>query len=338
MTSASLTPLRTRLLGYLRRYGDHPSGFIALEDGNEFFVDDELEGFVAYRSAGRYRFVFSGPVGDPAREPEILDRFLAASKRDRRAVVAIQVPQRSLRLFADRGFVLNQVGTTWVVDLVNATLDGPAMRKTRQGVRRGERAGARVLEAGVDIPFSDELRDDLDAVDAQWLGPDGKSAKALQFMVGSRGGPLHDQRRLFVVQLDGRTIGYSQCAPAFGSQPGWLYDLNRLIPGSPDVGDLQVWSVMKRLQDEGISHFHLGFTPFAELDEARHTEGFPTSGLGTRAMRLLSRHGEAIYPIAGAVAWKNKWKPVTTRPEYVAFPNRLRLGAVARLMKLTNVL
>ncbi|MCA2212151.1 phosphatidylglycerol lysyltransferase domain-containing protein [Jidongwangia harbinensis] len=337
LTPTSPAAHRARLLDTLRRHGDHPSGFLALEEGNEFFLDDEHDGFVAYRSAGRYRFVFSGPVGETTQEPRILDRFLADSRRARRTVVAIQVPRRSLTMFAERGFVLNQVGTTYVVDLANATLDGAAMRKTRQGVRRGERAGAQVLEAGVDLPVTPELHAQLDAVDAQWLGANGKSAKALRFLVGSRGGPLADQRRLFVVQIDGRTIGYSQCAPAFGTQPGWLYDLNRLIPGSPDVGNLQVWSVMKRLQDEGVAHLHLGFTPFADLDDGHVAPGIPTSGLGTRAMRLLARYGESLYPVAGAVAWKRKWKPVSSAPEYVAFPSRLRLGAVVRLMRLTNV-
>jgi lysylphosphatidylglycerol synthetase-like protein (DUF2156 family) len=330
-------PQAQLILDYLRRHGDHPSGFIALEPDNEYYLDEELEGFVAYRRAGRYRFVFSGPVGDAAREARIFDRFLAETARAGQRVVAVQVPEQFLNLYAERGFVLNQLGMTYVVDLSQATLDGSAMRKVRQGVRRGERAGGKVLEVGVDIAWTDELNAQLDAVDAKWLGPSGKSAKALQFMVGTRSSHLREQRRLFVVELDGRIVGYSQCAPAFGSRPGWLYDLNRLGPGSPDVGDLQFWSVAKRLQEEDVGWFHLGFTPFAELDELRHTPAVRSSRAGGYALQMLAKHGEPLYPTRGAVAWKRKWKPVTAKPEYVAFPGRLRLGAVVRLLKLTNV-
>lgn len=338
MSQQSLTLTPTTVLDCLRRYGDHPSGFVALEPGNEFFADGETTGFVAYRRAGRYRFVFAGPVCDAAHEPRVLDRFLQDSARAGQRVVAVQVQERSLELFAQRGFVLNQLGATYTVDLTRATLEGPAMRKVRQGVRRGERAGGRVLEVGVEIPWTERLRVQLDAVDERWLGPSGKSAKPLRFMVGSRHGHLRDQRRLFVVELAGSVIGYSQCVPAFGRQPGWLYDLNRLVPGSPDVGDLQVWSVMRRLQEEGAACFHLGFTPFAELDTPGSSAALPRSRLGAVLLRLLAEHGESLYPTAGAVAWKRKWQPLTVAPEYIAFPSRLRPGAVARLLRLTNVL
>ena len=335
MPQQSLALSPASVLDHLRRYGDHPSGFLALEPGNEFFTDDSLDGFVAYRRSGRCRFVFGGPVGDD--EPRILDRFLEDSARAGHRVVAVQVPARSVHLFAQRGFVLNQLGSTYAVDLSRATLDGPAMRKPRQGVRRGERAGGRVREVGVDLPWTEQLRGQLDAVDQAWLGRSGKAAKPLRFMVGSRDGELRDHRRLFVVEHAGRVIGYSQCVPAVGSQPGWLYDLNRLTPGSPDVGDLQVWSVMERLQEEGAAYFHLGFTPIAELDQP-NTADLPYSRVGALLLRLLTEHGEWLYPTAGAVAWKRKWQPVTVAPEYIAFPSRLRLGAVARLLRLTNVI
>ena len=156
-------------------------------------------------------------------------------------------------------------------------------------------------------------------------------------MVGSRSGPPDDQRRLFVVDVHGSVIGYSQCVPAFGRQPGWLYDLNRLLPGAPDVGDLQVWSVMRRLQAEGAPYFHLGFTPFAELGLPGSSTPPAHSRVGALLLRLLAEHGERLYPTAGAVAWKRKWQPVTVAPEYIAFPGRLRPGAVARLLRLTNV-
>jgi lysylphosphatidylglycerol synthetase-like protein (DUF2156 family) len=336
MPQQSSTLTSASVLDHLRRDGDHPSGFLALDPGNAFFVDDS--GFVAYRRAGRYRFVFGGPVGSAADEAQIFDRFLQDSERAGHRVVAVQVPERSLDLFVQRGFVLNQLGSTYTVDLSRATLDGPVMRKPRQGVRRGERAGGRVLEVGVDLPWTEHLREQLDTVDARWLGQSGKSAKPLRFMVGSRHGDLRDQRRLFVVEHAGRIIGYSQCVPAFGSRPGWLYDLNRLEPGSPDVGDLQVWSVMKRLQEEGAPYFHLGFTPFAELDLSSSSTAVPSSRVGALLLRLLTEHGERLYPTAGAVAWKRKWQPVTVAPEYIAFPSRLRPGAVARLLRLTNVI
>jgi lysylphosphatidylglycerol synthetase-like protein (DUF2156 family) len=321
----------------LRQYGDHSSGFLALEPGNEFFAVDGTAGFVPYRRAGRYRFVFGGPVCETAHEAGLLDRFLEDSARAGARVVAVQVPERSQELFARRGFVLNQLGSTYTVDLAAATLDGPAMRNRRKMVRRGERTGARVLEVGVDVPDTEELAAQLDAVDERWLGPSGKSAKPLRFMVGSRHGRLGGHRRVFVVELDGEVIGYSQCVPAFGRQPGWLYDLNRLVPGSPNVGDLQVWAVMRRLQAEGAAYFHLGLTPFAELDESRSAVAVPRSRTATVLLRLLAEHGESLYPMSGAVEWKHRWKPLTVAPEYVAFPSRLRLGAVAQLLRLTNV-
>lgn len=290
MSQQNVIPTPTSVLDHLRRHGDHPSEFLALQPGNEFFVDGEAEGFIAYRRAGRYRIAFVGPVADAAHEGHILDRFLRDAARVGQRVVAVQVQERAARLFAQRGFVLNQMGATYAVDLSRATLEGPAMRKPRQGVRRGQRAGAQVLELGVDLPWTERLREQLDVVDERWLGPSGKSAKPLCFMVGSRHGPPDGQRRLFVVELADQVIGYSQCVPAFDTQPGWLYDLNRLVPGAPDVGNLQVWSVLRRVQEEGAAYFHLSFTPFAELRRLP-SAGPPSSRLTATLLRLLAEHG-----------------------------------------------
>ena len=184
-----------------------------------------------------------------------------------------------------------------------------------------------------------QLAGQLAELDRQWLS--GKGSHELAFMIGERSGPADRCRRLFVAEQDGEVLGYVSFSPVHGPRPGWLHDLTRRRPDAPPgVMELIVSETIERLRREagraGPGWLHFGFTPFVGLDEQHRIAG--GSKTVDRAIGLLARHGEKLYPAADQVAYKLKWRPHLVQPDYLAFHGRPSIGAVGRLLRLTRVI
>src|SRR5262245_34466606 len=96
---------------------DHPSGFLALSARNELYRARGYQGFVAFREHGRHLFAFGGVHAPPGADAEVLDAWLAEAERRGRRAVAVQVRAGQVALFRSRGFVVNQLGSTFGLDL-----------------------------------------------------------------------------------------------------------------------------------------------------------------------------------------------------------------------------
>lgn len=327
----------TEPLDRLRRYGDHSSGFLTLNEQMEHYVDPEIDGFIAYRRAGgRHVIQLCGPVGLSAGREALLRSFLAWTASERRRVTAVQLRRPEAELYAAHGFTVNQFGSSYSLALERFTLAGTRFRRVRQKVQRARRAGVSIQEW--DRPERQEpaAEERLAEIDRLWLRSKGARAKELAFMVGERGGPVAGLRRLFVASEGGRPVAYATCSPAFGSLPGWLYDLTRRRPDAP-IGTMELLFVtaVERLREGGSAWLHLGLTPMARLDR-RHELPGSSSRVGSWLLDLLAQHGDAIYPARSQEQFKLKWAPHAIEPEYIAFAPRVNLGAIWRLLRLTR--
>lgn len=353
---------------------DHPSGYLALSDRNSFFArdtgrsapalaasePDSDEGFIAYRRHGRHLFVFGGVHAPPAQQAPLLDDFLAYAQDQRCAVVAVQLRGPQLALFAERGFTVNRFGTSFGLRLDGFRWGGTRRMKLRNKIGRARRLGLRVVEVGHEIPRSPQTFAALSAISDRWLHRKGK--KELDFMIGELGPPEDPRRRIFVVlRPDGdRTdcdistgkncdissrngfadtwIGFITYVPVYGQQPGYLHDLTRRLPDAPP-GAMELCNAeaMARLQADGASFLHFGFTPFVvDADDSIPASVRSSRWLG-HAVRLLYRHGGRIYPAQSQADYKRKWGPDLIEPEYVA-ARPLSLRAIWDLLRITRSL
>ncbi|NEA61468.1 DUF2156 domain-containing protein [Streptomyces sp. SID12488] len=317
-------------------HADNPSAFLALNRGNEFFLDERHDGVCAFRPAGRHLLQLGGPFAAPGDRAGLLDAFLDRAAAGRRRVIAVQLQADDARLYASHGFTVNQMGASYAVDLERFTLRGSPFVRLRNKISRARRAGVEVAEVG-----PSDTSGELDLLDREWLrgkgkGTKGKGTKELRFLVGERDGPEQKQQRVFTGTVDGRIVGYICYSPAFGSRPGWLHDLSRRrTDAPPGTMELLNSTAIERMTGEGGSQWlHFGFTPFVGLDPALEVAGF--SGTVARVVRFLGEHGERVYPAAAQLDYKEKWAPHVVLPEYIAFQERVRPGALWRLGRETN--
>ncbi len=260
--------------------------------------------------------------------------------------MAVQLTPLDVDTFRRHGYRINQLGSSYALDLGRQTLAGKHFVQLRNKISRARRAGVVVVEVGVDRPMSPELAAQLTDLDRQWLGAKGSHVHELDFMIGERGGPADRFRRLFVAERDGQVLGYISYSPVYGSRPGWLHDLTRRRPDAPPgVMELIVAETMDRLRAGGVAPgssarpgwLHFGFTPFTGLDD-EHRVADSRSPVVDAVIRLIAQHGEKLYPAADQVAYKLKWRPHLVQPDYLAFHGRPRLGAIWRLLRLTRVI
>jgi lysylphosphatidylglycerol synthetase-like protein (DUF2156 family) len=333
MTSVSTVPRPVMLSCDPGGVIDHPSGCLALSPKNERFTAAGILGFVAYREHGRHRIVLGGVHAPVAQQQELLDRFLASSETDGRRVLVVQLRALQAPLFLERGFTVNQLGTSFGLTLRGFTLDGSRKMQLRNKISRARRAGLRVVEVGRELPRDDATLAALHAVSRAWL--EGKGEKELDFMVGEIGRPDEAWRRIFVtLDREDRPVGFITYVPVWGTAPGYLHDLTRRLPdASPGVMELCHARALERMAAEGVPCVHFGLTPFvvtsAELPGA--------SRWAALAVRTLHRYGSALYPAANQAQYKLKWGPDIVEREYIA-ARPLSIRAVFDLLRLTRVI
>jgi len=311
-------------------HADHPSAFIACNNDTSHFMAADVPGIIAYRLRGRTVFVLGGPFAAENDRGRLLDQF-TDEVVGRRQMVAVQVRQHDAGLFQERGFTVDQFGSSYSVNLAEFTTKGKPLAKVRQNVSRARREGTEVRE--IDIAAAPP---ELDLIDRRWLRAKGRHVKKLDFMVGQRDGRGSDRRRLFIAERAGEVTGYISYSPAFGSRPGWLYDLTRRTPDA-SVGTIEMINLaaLEQFRTEGAGWLHLGLTPFASISDDRPRG---SSGVAHWMVRQLADRGSKVYPAKTQEAFKMKWAPHIVEPEYLAFANGPRMSSVWHLLRLTNAL
>ena len=315
----------------IEAYGDNPSAYLALNEGNRYFTAAAVPGVVAYREAGRYLLQFGGAFTEPDAQPALLRAFTAFAAQRRRRILAVQLQEGDAAVYASQGFRVNQMGASYAVDLAKFTLKGTKFMRLRNKISRALRSGVVVEESDPEA-----LESTLDAIDKAWLRSKGKHVKPLRFLVGEHGSDGGSRRRLFVARIQGAAIAYITYVPVYGSRPGWLHDLSRRHADSvpPGVMEAVNAAAIERFRSEGAAWLHFGFTPFTGLDPAYEAD--TASNIVGRIVRLLARRGEMVYPSKTQLAYKEKWGPHVVLPEYIAFQGRVRLGGIWQLMRTTN--
>ena len=319
------------ILASLLEHGDHPSSFLTYNQATRHFHSDRVPGTIAYRLSRRHVVQLCGPLTREEHRADLLADFRAWAKGQRLRISAVQLSRQDAELYAANGFVVNQLGRTYSIDLERFTMRGGPLAKVRQNIARAKRDGVTVAES----TEQDEL---LATIDARWLRAKGRHVKELDFMIGERGGRGAEHRRIFVASVADRPVAYISYSPAFGSRTGWLYDLTRRDPDAP-VGTIELVNVvaLQQFQEEGAAWLHLGHTPFAGLAPDHEVPG-AASGVVTRVTELIAEHGKAVYPARTQEAFKRKWAPHVIEPEYVAFEDGVSFPALWNLLRLTRAI
>jgi lysylphosphatidylglycerol synthetase-like protein (DUF2156 family) len=328
---------RDRLvLELLAEHGQHSSAFLTMNDGTEHYMDPDIEGFVAYRPAGRgHAIQLCGPVAAADDRLPLLESFKRWAKTEKRRITAVQLTRDDGELYAHNGFTVNQFGTSYGIDLEAFTLRGTRFMKLRNKLKRSKRLGVTVEELGLEERTAPATAAALERIDTDWLKAKGRLAKELRFMVGERGGRGAPQRRIFVARREEETIAYVTYSPVWGERAGWLYDLTRRRPDSPPgTVELIFHTALERLQEEGVRWLHLGLTPYVDFSRENEIAGY--NKVAHVIMEQMGLRAGFLYPALTQLDFKKKWAPQIVEPEYIGWERGVNPGALFQLMRVTG--
>ncbi|MBW8792510.1 MAG: DUF2156 domain-containing protein [Streptomyces sp.] len=311
---------------------NNPSSFLAVSQGNSYFTLPGRDGVIVYRPAGPYLVQFGGPFAPDECYRELLDGFLLFAADRGYQVVSVQLQERDARIYAERGFTVNQIGSSYAVDLTTFTLSGTRFMQLRNKISRAFRNGLTVIEADYE-----EWREAIVGIDRMWLPLKGEGAKQLEYLVGQCGGPAQRYRRLFLGLIDGAPAGYILYSPVYGTRPGWMHDLSRRRPDlSPGLMEAINKTAIDAFLQEQVPWLHFGFTPFTTLDEKVEMPG--SSAAFRWFMHFLWENGKDVYPAATQLAYKQKWNQSLVLTEYVAFQGPASVNAFVHIFRAAGAL
>ena len=273
------------------------------------------DGFIAYRTLGRFLITYSDPVCPSGEEHRLLAAFLDHAADQDREVVLYQISTTMIPVAHDFGFSLFKLGEEGIVNLARFDLKGNKAKKWRNALNRVEKAGGRfeIVRGSALAALIPELRNVSDA----WL--DRKRQVEKGFSIG-RFDETYLSRFPCAVVWDaaGRVAGFANILEGRKGEEISV-DLMRYRPESEEeseLGDVIEYLFVRIMlfgKEAGYTRFNLGMAPLSSVGELRWARSFE------RLAHLFFRHGEHWFNFQGLRRFKEKFEPVW-EPRYMAYP------------------
>lgn len=145
----------------------------------------------------------------------------------------------------------------------------------------------------------------------QWLG--GRGLPSLHFLVEPRTLDVLADRRLFVAEQNGETIGFLVASP-IPCRHGWLVE--QIVRGrrAPNgTTELMIDAALRTLEAEGFEYATLGLAPLSRRSPFRLDDN---PAWLRRVFALAYAHGRRFYNFDGLDAFKAKLEPDRWEPVF----------------------
>jgi lysylphosphatidylglycerol synthetase-like protein (DUF2156 family) len=177
-----------RLRALLARHGERDSlGYFALRRDKAVIWSPTGKAAITYRIVGGVALASGDPIGDPEAWPGAIEVWLREARRHAWTPAVMGASEEAGTIYARHGLDALELGDEAIVDRVDFTLEGRAMRGVRQAHNRVRRAGYTVrVRRHEDIPESD-MATLVDRAD-HWR--DGETERGFSMALGRLGDPL----------------------------------------------------------------------------------------------------------------------------------------------------
>jgi phosphatidylglycerol lysyltransferase len=273
------------------------------------------EGFIAFRTSGRFLVAWSDPVCPAGSERDLLASFVEYADLLDRDPILYEISAEFLPVAHDFGFNFFKLGEEAIVDLALFDLKGNKAKTWRHAVNRCEKTGGHfeILEGEALRPLLPDLRRVSDA----WLSD--KHIGEMRFSIGR-----FDEAYLtrfpcaLVRDPSGETLAFANVLEGPRGEE-MSVDLMRYRQpaqrgeGVENAMEYLFIRLMLHAKERGFSRFNLGMAPLSSVGEERHARPFE------KLARYYSRMGGRWYNYQGLRAFKEKFDP-SWEPRYMAYP------------------
>ena len=306
---------RRAAAGLIRAHGtDTLSAFKLRPDTHYFFGSDGLA-FVGYAIEARRLIIAGDPIG-PAASVRLLMRELGAFCDVRGLRLAgVGGSAGFAELARDAGLRSFYIGDEALVDTQSFSLEGRAIRKVRQSVRRIEREGhtAELVELGTLEPSE---RRELERLADEWR-TDATERGFSMATAGLDDDYLDDTLLLLARDAEGNPAGLLHFVRCYG-RPAASLGLMRRKQTSPNgLTEFMIVNAIQALAERGIDEVSLNFAPFARLI---HTPASPQE----RVLGRLASAADRFFQVERLYRFNAKFHP-RWEPRYLLYEGMLGL-------------
>ncbi|MFE4925189.1 phosphatidylglycerol lysyltransferase domain-containing protein [Streptomyces sp. NPDC056661] len=320
-----------RLRVLLDRNGDRDSlGYFALRREKSVVWSPTGKAAVAYRVVGGVSLASGDPIGDPEAWPGAIEPWLAEAREHGWIPAVMGVSEEGGTVYARHGLDALELGDEAIVETVEFTLDGRAMRTVRQAYNRVKRAGYEVtVRRHADIP-DDEMAELLRRAD-DWR--DGETERGFSMALGRLGDPADGQCVMLACRDSGDAPGQGELRAVLSFVPwgpnGLSLDLMRRDRNSENgLMEFMVIELLQRAPKLGITQVSLNFAMFRSVFERGSRLG---AGPVLRLWRSLLSFFSRWWQIESLYRANAKYRPIW-EPRFMLFEKSsdlLRIGIAA---------
>jgi lysyl-tRNA synthetase class 2 len=299
----------------VREHGsDTLSAFKLRPDAHYFFASDGLA-FVGYAVEGRRLIIAGDPVGPPASVAGLMRELCGFCETRGLRLAGVGSSAAFAELARGAGLRSFYIGDEALVDTDAFSLEGRAIRKVRQSVRRIEREGfqAELVELG---GLSEAEVAELERLATRWRGDDVERGFSMA-TAGLDREHMADTLLLLARDQAGAPAGLLHFVRCYG-RPAASLGLMRRDRATPNgMTEFMIVSAIQALAERGITEVSLNFAPFARLI---HT---PT-GAHERILGRLASSADRFFQVERLYRFNAKFHP-RWEPRYLLYEGMLGL-------------
>ncbi len=302
---------------FLREFGREALSYATLQDGMEYFIDDEL-GYIAFTTVTHpvfarkpKRIVLSDPLCSRDKVGELTDRFLA----DNPSAVFVVISETYAEVLREIGFKINCIGPEPEIPVQTYNTKGnwkdlDMIKRARNEARR---EGVVIREERLEEVDTAKL----EALSSRWLGT--KILNDREIWIYARR-PLWqsetDVRKFIAYDKLGEIIGFVFYDPIYRSGVVVGYSANISRCDESRYGRLATAIHMEAVdlfREEGKETLNLMLAPFARL----HLGKYNDDKIARLFFELSEKYGDQIYNFKGLAFHKSKYR-AAEKPLYLA--------------------
>lgn len=312
-------------------YGRDSLTYLAIEGEKQYYVSNEIHGFIAFAVVKRIAICIGNPVCPPGKSQEMLSEFRNYCRREHMKICFSSVSEEFAQMAEIDGFVKALYGQEAVLGLETYDIECSKTAKLRQKVRRAERAGIVVVEYKPELLRDEELENKIHDVSRDWFE---QKEEMMTFAFGDLNFDRPLGRRYFVACDEEKNVSAVLMFSPYADRKGYFLDVMRRKQESvPGVMEYAIISAAMKMKDEGCLWVSLGLAPLSgleELGERRNTL--------ERLFYSVYQHGNTTYDFQSLYQYKLKFNPTFWENRYVIYEAGMNPLQVAHVLaKVRNV-
>ncbi len=301
------------------QYGRVSQDYFKTWSDKSFFFSPSEECFLAYRVGSNFAVALGDPVGPEAQIEDTIRRFRVFCEQNDWGIGFHQALPDFLPIYHRLGFKKLKLGDDAIVDLASFSLEGKAMKPTRNAITKLEKSGVQTRH--FEPPLPPDVVAQLREVSDEWLQIPGRRER--QFTLGRFDADYVRSVSVTVaVDKDEKIQAFLSTLPSVRNDET-AADLMRRRADSPNgVMDYLFVKAFLLCKEKGLARFSLGLAPMSGFQEKE------IASPQERAVHTFFQQMNFLFSYKGLRAYKAKFAS-SWEPRYVVYRNVLDLPRLA---------